>query len=58
MEAMKDPLIDELVEECARGYGVDIGVTSDTAKSAIIAGMPYKLQTISKAMQRHGHLMD
>lgn len=52
MEAIKDPLIDELVEECARGYGVDIGVTSDTAKSAIIAGMPYKLQTISKAMQK------
>lgn len=52
MEAMKDTLIDELVEECARGYGVDIGVTSDAAKSAIIAGMPYKLQTISKAMQK------
>lgn len=52
MEAMKDPLIDELVEECARGYGVDIGVTSDAAKSVIIAGMPYKLQTISKAMQK------
>lgn len=52
MEAMKDTLIDELVEECARGYGVDVGVTSDAAKSAIIAGMPYKLQTISKAMQK------
>ena len=52
MEAMKDTLIDELVKECARGYGVDIGVTSDAAKSAIIAGMPYKLQTISKAMQK------
>lgn len=52
MEAMKDTLIDELVKECARGYGVDIGVTSDAAKSAIIVGMPYKLQTISKAMQK------
>ena len=52
MEAMRGTLIDELVEECARGYGVDIGVTSDAAKSAIIAGMPYKLQTISKAMQK------
>ena len=52
MEAMRGTLVDELVAECARGYGVDVGVTGSANKNAIISGMPYKFETISKAMQK------
>ena len=41
MEAMRGTLVDELVAECARGYGVDVGVTGSANKNAIISGMPY-----------------
>ena len=51
MDAMRGVLISELIRECAKGYGVDIGVTGNVIKSAIIKGMPYSLKTISKAMQ-------
>ena len=51
MDAMQGVLISELIRECVKGYGVDIGVTGNAIKSAIIKGMPYDLKTISKAMQ-------
>ena len=51
MDAMRGVLISELIRECVKGYGVDIGVTGNAIKSAIIKGMPYNLKTISKAMQ-------